>query len=199
MMHLSASSATPTYATETTTRNRACVVSVRSNSVAASNITECPKCRSVQSSKGPTLAYARARNFAIKTGTSSAHAAFQGIVFYVKSVQSSIGATDSLCDCFSVIFLHLQSAGPVCAHAGVRPDRPEHPLLRRPGPHIQRIRKMAAISPASLRCLTRVQIRRKLGAGKRDAPCAVTMPAKGRATPSPSSIRGCRLGRSSVA
>jgi hypothetical protein len=98
MMHLSTSSAAPTYATETTTRNRACVVSVRSNSVAASKITEGPKCRSVQSSKGLTLAYARARNSAIKTGTFSAHDALQGIVFYMKSVQSIIGATDSLCD-----------------------------------------------------------------------------------------------------
>jgi hypothetical protein len=54
----------------------------------------CLKCRSVQSSKEPTLAYARARNFAIKTGTRSAHGALQGIVFYMKAVQSIIGATE---------------------------------------------------------------------------------------------------------
>ncbi len=75
-----------------------------------------PKCRSVQSSKGPTLAYAKARNSAIKTGTFSAHATLQGIVFYIKSVQSIIGATDrraaehrSVCSDFFIILAVLNS------------------------------------------------------------------------------------------
>jgi hypothetical protein len=82
-----------------------------------SAVTRAPKCRSVQSSKGPTLAYARARNSAIKTGTVSAHDALQGIVFYMKSVQSIIGATDRRCASY-LLALTLFSSVLVTSRSG---------------------------------------------------------------------------------